>query len=421
MREWASLNKKEESSLDKIRYAGPKYEENEYEVMMDAIFNNWWSGGKYTIEAEELLRNMMKRQYGVLTNSGSSSNLLLMAAAKELYFKDGDKILTLACGFPTTVNPIIQNGLIPVFVDIDIRTLNLNPEILENALKKDTKIKGIFVAHTLGFKSNIKEILNIARKYDIEVFFDCCDAYGTLYDGEPIASYGKASTYSFFVAHHVSMGEGGGITTNDNDLFTIIRGMRNWGKYCASPKCCIRAENPELFCPATKFTKNSLVPEDFPAGYQFEWLGYNLKPLELQSAMLTVQLKRLEEFNKMRKDNYKYLYDRFNSLNYNYERWEIDEEVSPFAFPFMIPVSAPFKRKHLIDYLKLSKIESRVLFGGNLTKHPAFVKNKDKFEICGTLYNSDDIMNRLMIIGVSPVSNNLEKVIETITEFERKW
>lgn len=418
--QWVELNNSE--SIKKIRYAGPKLYQEEYVAMMDAIFNNWWSGGKYTIKAEQLLAEISDRNKGVLTNSGSSANLILMGAAKELYFNDGDKILTLSCGFPTTVNPIIQNRLVPVFVDVDIKSLNLSPEILENALKKDNNIKGLFVAHTLGFKSEIKEILDISRKYNIQVFFDCCDAYGTKYHNRPIQAYGKASTFSFYVAHHLTMGEGGGIVTNDDDLYTIMRGLRNWGKYCESDRCCIRSENPEAFCPTTKYTKDSLLPHDYMVKYQFEWLGYNLKPLELQSAILYEQIKRLDVFSSIRKDNYNRLYEYFKTIP-QFKIWEIDNDISPFSFPLLINKNSPFTRKHFMDHLTRNKIESRVLFGGNLTKHPAYQNKKQYWESIGEQTNSNIILNDFLMIGVSQIldKNDIDKIIEITTNFIQQW
>ena len=312
--EW--VKSKSSEQLDKVRYAGPVLGVDEYDNMLDAIFNDWWSGGKYTLDAELKLAKISLRNHGLLANSGSAANLLLMSAAKELYFKDGDKILTLSCGFPTTVNPIIQNRLVPVFVDISLDDLNLSPSLLEEAIKKDKDIKGVFVAHTLGFKSQINELLDIARKYNVIVFFDNCDSYGTKYNGKPIQSYGKAATYSFYVAHHVTMGEGGAITTNDSDLFMTMRGMRNWGKFCGAQTCCIRSSDPTLFCPTAKLTKNSELPKDYMVNYQFEWLGYNLKPLDLQAAILIKQLDRIEEFDIIRKENYNTLHDYFSNSKY---------------------------------------------------------------------------------------------------------
>lgn len=419
MCEWATLNNNEHTN--KIRYAGPKLGTEEYSAMLDAIFNDWWSGGKYTIKAEESLSQISDRNKGLLFNSGSSANLILMTGAKELYFKDGDKILTLSCGFPTTVNPIIQNRLIPVFVDVDAN-LSLSPETLEDSLKKDKKIKGVFVAHTLGFKTQIKEILDIARKYNIQVFFDSCDAYGTKYNGRPIQAYGKASTLSFYVAHHSTMGEGGGIVTNDDELYTIMRGLRNWGKHCESDKCCIRSENPEVFCPTLKYSKNSNLPSDYMVKYQFEWLGYNLKPLELQSAILSEQLKKIDEFTLIRQQNYDKLYNYFKNIPH-FKIWKIDEDVSPFSFPFLVNKNAPFTRKHLADHYTRNKIECRMLFGGNLMKHPAYENKKQYWESIGDHKNADLILNTFLMLGVSQIlsEQDINKIIEITTEFLKQW
>ena len=420
MSEWVILNNSHH--INKIRYAGPKLDVEEYNAMMDAIFNDWWSGGKYTIKTEQLLSEISDRNKSLLVNSGSSANLLLMAAAKELYFKDGDKILTLSCAFPTTVNPIIQNRLKPVFVDIDLNTLGLSPETLETALKNDNNIKGVFVANTLGFKSPINEILDVARKYNTQVFFDDCDAYGTKYKNRPIQAYGKASTLSFYVAHHATMGEGGGIVTNDDDLYIVMRGLRNWGKHCESDKCCIRSEDPESFCPTFKYSKNTSLPHDYMVKYQFEWLGYNLKPLDLQSAILYEQLKKMDTFTQIRKDNYKKLFDYFKNIPY-FIHWEIDDDISPFSFPLLINEKSPFIRKHLMDHFTRNKVECRVLFGGNLMKHPAYENKKEYWESIGDHKNTDLILNNFLMLGVSQIltNENIDKIIEVTDKFIKQW
>jgi CDP-6-deoxy-D-xylo-4-hexulose-3-dehydrase len=420
---WVNIKNEEDLGRKKIRYSGPVLGIDEYGNMLDAIFSDWWSAGKFTVEAEKKLAKISDRNYGLLCNAGSSANLLLMSAAKELYFKDGDKIITLSCGFPTTVNPIIQNRLIPVFLDIDLEDLNLNPELFEEAIKSDKKIKGLFVAHTLGFKSRINQILDIARKYNIHVFFDNCDSYGTFYHERPIQAYGKAATFSFYVAHHITMGEGGGIVTNDEELHATMRGFRNWGRYCSSPNCCIRSEHPELFCPINKLTKNCDLPSDYMVNYQFEYLGYNLKPLELQSAILIKQMDRIGEFSEIRKINYKKLLDYFKKSKYKFKTWDIDEDVSPFSFPFLIPDDAPFNRKHLVDFLKRNDIETRVLFGGNLMKHPAYQKNKHLWESFGTHHNANKITEKFLMIGVSQVNSeeHIETIINKIDEFIKQW
>jgi CDP-6-deoxy-D-xylo-4-hexulose-3-dehydrase len=420
---WIEKKNKETETLDKIRYSGPKLGKEEYERMLDAIFNNWWCGGKFTFETERKLAKTSNRDYGLLFNSGSSANLALMSAAKELYFEDGDKILTLSCGFPTTVNPIISNFLRPLFVDIDLKTLNLSPSLLEEVLDQDKKVKGVFVAHTLGFKSDIDALLNIARKYNVQIFFDCCDAYGTKYNGEPIQNYGKAATFSFYVAHHLTMGEGGGVVTNDDELNLVMRGFRNWGRYCALPNCCIRSSDPTMFCPTTKLTKDCSLPKDYIVNYQYEWLGYNLKPLDLQCAILYEQLDKLDEFNRIRKNNYGLLFDFMKQCRFGFRLWEIDNETSPFAFPFIIPEDAPFKRSHLTDFLRRNKIESRLLFGGNLMRHPAYEKKKHLWESYGEHTNANILTERFMMLGVSQIlsSQHIEKVITVLDEFFKKW
>lgn len=418
------VQKKQEEPLNKVRYAGPVLGVTEYDNVLTAIFSDWWSGGKFTVEAEDKLAKISDRNHGLLTNSGSSANLVLMSAARELYFQDCDKILTLSCGFPTTVNPIMTSRMIPVFVDISLEDLSLDLNLFEDALKNDSKIKGVFIAHTLGFKGKIDEILDIARRYNVLVFFDNCDSYGTKYKGRPIQSYGKAATYSFYVAHHLTMGEGGGITTNDQDLHLTMRGFRNWGRYCASTNCCVRSVKPEMFCPTSKLTRHCDLPEDYIVNYQYEWLGFNLKPLELQSAMLLAQIDKMSEFDSIRKKNYNNLLSYFKSnCKFKFTTWDIDDEVSPFAFPLLLPKDSPFTRKHLVDFLARKGIETRLLFGGNLMKHPAYTKKSAWWESYGSHTNADLISKSFVMLGVSQVNNDthISKVITEVENFCNTW
>ena len=419
----AWVEEKNKENLTKIRYAGPVFDKEEYSGMLDAVFSDWWSGGKYTIEAEQKLAKLADRNSGLLTNSGSSANLLLMSAAKELYFKDGDKILTLSCGFPTTVNPIITNRLYPVFVDIDLEDLSLSPEILENCLKKDKKIKGVFIAHTLGFAGKIDELLDIARKYNVLVFFDNCDSYASFYKGRALPAYGKAASYSFYVAHHITMAEGGAITTNDEDLNTVMKGMRSWGRYCSCKQCCVRSLTPNSFCPKNKFTKDTDLPADYIVNYQYEWLGYNLKPLELQSSMLLAQINKMEAFTKQRILNYNKLYDYFSKSKFNFKLWELKEGISPFAFPIIIPKDCPFQRHHLIDAMIRSGVETRLLFGGNLMRHPAYKNKSEYWESIGNMDNANLITEQFIMFGVSQVNNDqaMDLMIEKIDKFFAQW
>jgi len=409
---------KNKQKLDKVRYAGPVLGKEEYSGMLDAIFDGWWSGGKFTLEAEDKMAKISDRNHGLFVNSGSSADLILMSAAKELYFKDGDKILTLACGFPTTVNPIIQNRLVPVFVDIDTKDLSLNPDLLQEVLKNDPKIKGVFFAHTLGFVGDIDRILNIAREHNVQVFFDCCDAYSSTYNGKPVQAYGKGATFSFYPAHHCTSGEGGGIVTNDPEFFTVMRSFRSWGRWCASSSCCIRSVKPELFCPTQKLSKCSELPEDYAVNYTYEFLGYNLKPLELQAKILFHQLDRLDEFHNIRVKNYNRFYKYFQNKHIpDLKLWELTENVSPFSFPILLPDN--INRKHLMGHLARRGIETRLLFGGNLIKQPAYFKKKEYWETYGSLENSDKIMNKFIMLGVSQVNedHHIDKVIQEIDNF----
>ena len=421
MRTWAE-EKIAQEDVGKIRYAGPVLGAEEYSAIMTALFDNWWSGGKHTISAEKKLAQISNRNHALLLNSGSSANLVLMEAVRNLYLNQGDKVLTLACGFPTTVNAIIKSGLTPVLADIDLETLNINPQVMVEAAKKEN-IKAVFLPHTLGFKNYVDELLDAARELNLIVLFDACDAYGTKYKGNPIQNYGKAATLSFYVAHHMTMGEGGAVVTNDDDLARVMKGMRNWGKYCASDNCCIRSVDPSVFCPTTRLTLDSPIPNDHPVSYIYEWIGYNLKPLEIQSAMLSCQMDKLDGFNQARKKNYTILYDYFKKSKIPFKIWDMDEDTSPFSFPMIIPKEAPFIRKHFIDFLKRNKVETRVIFGGNLMRHPAYYKNEGTCIQYGDLINSNTIMEQALMLGVSHVNSEdtTLKMVDIIDEFLKKY
>ena len=421
MRQWVEA-RQSQSPINKIRYAGPVLGPDEYEAMMTAIFDDWWSGGQHTIKAEKKLANISDRKYAVLTNSGSSANLVLLEAMKDRYFKDGDRILTLACGFSTTVSPIIKAGLTPVFVDIDLNTLNINPQAIVRAVK-DLGIKGVFLPHTLGYKNDIEAIADIAKFSGLKVMYDACDAYGTVYQRKPIQHYGEAASLSFYVAHLITMGEGGAVVTDDSELYKAMRSIRSWGRYCSADTCCVRSIDPSAFCPTVRLTKDSPIPDDYPIGYIYEWLGYNVKPLELQSAVLSVQMDRIKEFSKVRVENYKRLQAYFEKSRMKFKLWDIDEDVSPFVYPVLIPDDAPFSRSEFVEYLKKNRVETRVIFGGNLTRHPAYYKNKNSYIVHGDLDNSNLIMEYGLTFGVSHVNDmaTTDKMIDIIDTFLKRF
>ena len=416
--EWADATANDRPS--KVRYSGPMFGRAEYQALLQAVFDGWWSAGKHTIRAERKLATISERSHGLLANSGSSANLLLMSAAKHVYgWPDGSRVLTLACGFPTTVNPIIQNRMVPVFADINLDGLDLTPAVAAEALDSCPDVRAIFVAHTLGFPCDVDGLADLARARGVQLFFDCCDAYGSTWANRPVQAFGKAATFSFYVAHHATMGEGGGIVTNDPELHIAMRSIRNWGRYCAASECCIRAERPDLFCPPARLTKNSTLPEDYAVNYQYEFLGYNLKPLDLQAAMLSVQLDRLAQFGEARVGNYEKLLSRIDSPHLR--TWPLPAEVSPFAFPLLIAESAPFKRKHIVDHLTRDGIETRLLFGGNLARHPAY--RKQRVIEAMPLPNSDAIMHRFFMVGCAPVVSeaDIDRMVSSIERFLAQW
>lgn len=416
--DWAKIKSEEYNNQKKVQYSGPKFSSEEYVSMMDAIFSNWWSGGRFSLETESKLASISNRKHALLCNSGSSANLLLMSAAKELYFENGDKIVTLACGFPTTINPIIQNNLIPVFVDIDLDTLNISLKNLRKIIQKDKDIKGVFIPHTLGFAANIEEVSAICSEFNIKLFWDCCDAYGTTHNDKYVQAYGDGATFSFYTAHHLSCGEGGAIVTNCERLNSTIRGFRNWGRWCAAPQCCIRSKDPNLFCPSKVLTPSCDLPEDYSVNYRFEWMGYNLKMLEIQAAILDKQLDRIGDFNQIRKNNYSILYDGLKDY-IAIKTWKIEDNVSPFAFPILFDSNQT--RSRFNKFMANNNIETRLLFAGNVTRHPAF-RNKDLYDIAEPLNNSDIITERFAMVGVSQINDAektniiLSKIVEFINE-----
>lgn len=412
----ALVGELKEEKPNKVRYAGPCFGKEEYQAGISALLSGWLCGGQYTLKSEQKLREISNREYSLLVNSGSSANLVGVSALKEQYFQDGDKILTLSCGFPTTVNPITQNNLVPVFVDIDNK-LGLDPNVLESCIK-EKGISGVFFAHTLGFCGDVDSILDICRKYDVVCAFDCCDAYTTKYKNRPLTSYGKIATYSFYPAHHLTAGgHGGAIVCNDQSLHQTMRGISRWGRFCSSSQCCIRSlpNGRDLFCPTMCYTNNPNIPEDYDVNYRFEWLGYNLQINEVQAAILSEQLNRIDDFDKIRVRNYNIL------LNWFKENWpecgiyDLEDGISPFSFFFTLPEKT--QRKHLVHHLKLDKIETRLLFGGKLQNHSAY--KKCKFEEFGGFENSEKIMNRGLMLGVSQIldEEDIGRICESLGKF----
>ena len=382
-----------------VNYAGRVYDEKEMINLVDASLDFWLTTGRYARQFEKNFAKFLDVKYCILTNSGSSANLLAISALtspllKERRLKHGDEVITSACGFPTTLNPIIQNNLVPVFVDIELGTYNINVDKIEKAISKKTK--AIFIAHTLGNPANLDKIIKIAKKYNLWFCEDNCDALGSKYKGKFTGSFGQISTCSFYPAHHITMGEGGAVLTDDKLLRRIILSIRDWGRdcWCESGKdnSCGRRFN----------RKFGSLPFGYDHKYVYSHIGYNLKVTDMQAAIGVAQLKKLNSYIKKRQDNFRYIDKHLKKFKEFLLLPQVSKNSNPswFGFPILVKESAPFDRADIVNFLEDKKIATRMLFGGNLVKQPAY---KDtKYRISGKLSNTNLVMNRLFWVGVYP-------------------
>ncbi|MCR4313023.1 MAG: lipopolysaccharide biosynthesis protein RfbH, partial [Candidatus Roizmanbacteria bacterium] len=310
--------------------------------------------------------------------------------------KSGDEFITCSVAFPTTVNPGLQYGLKPIFIDAELDTLNIDVDQIEKAITKKTKL--IMVAHTLGKPYNLKKIMRIAKKHNLWVIEDCCDALGSKYDGKLVGTFGDITTYSFYPAHIITMGEGGAVTTNNSLIHKSIRQFRDWGRDCW---CDTGKDNT---CRKRFGWKLGELPQGYDHKYIYSQIGYNLKTTDFQAAIGCAQLKKLPYFIKKRQENYGILYDFFKQYKKYFILMKDDkkEEVSYFGFPVIVKPSAPFSRNELTEYLEKNKIGTRNVFSGNLLRHPAYLNLKKKFKIIGDHKNADLIMSNAFWLGVYP-------------------
>lgn len=402
-----------------INYAGRVYDEKEVINLVDASLDFWLTSGRYAREFEKSLAELLGVQYCILTNSGSSANLLAISALTspmlgEKRLKYGDEVITIASGFPTTLNPIIQNNLVPVFVDIEIGTYNIDVSKIEKAITNKTK--AIFIAHTLGNPVEIEKILKISKKYGLWFVEDNCDALGSKYKGKYTGTFGHISTCSFYPAHHITMGEGGAVMTNIPMLRRIILSFRDWGRDCW---CEPGHDNT---CGKRFGRQSGRLPFGYDHKYIYSHIGYNLKITDMQAAIGCAQLKKLNKFIKARKRNFYYLYNHIKKYDKYFVLPQATEHSDPswFGFPILVKENSPFTRNDAVNYLEKNKIATRMLFGGNLTKQPAY--QGIKFKVVGGLQNSDLIMNNLFWIGVYPgitkkhiefINNIFDEMIKT--------
>ena len=398
-----------------IRYAGRVFDEKEIQAAVEASLDFWLTEGRFAEEFQIELAEKIGVEYALLTNSGSSANLLALTALTspllgEKQLKPGDEVITVAAGFPTTLNPIIQNGLVPVFVDVDISTYNAKVEEIEVAISKKTR--AIFIAHTLGNPFDLTHINKIVEKYDLYLIEDNCDALGSTYQGKNTGTFGHLATCSFYPAHHITTGEGGAVLTSNDTLARIVRSLKDWGRDCY----CGPGESNT--CGRRFSGQYGTLPFGYDHKYVYSHIGYNLKMTDVQAAIGLEQLKKLDRFCQTRRDNFKQWTRGFKAYKEYFILPEATEGSDPawFAFPATVRNNANFTRTELTNYLNENLIETRNLFGGNLLRQPAYLNIKHR--TIGELKNTDRIMNDTFFLGTYP-GIGIEQIEYTMAVIEK--
>lgn len=398
-----------------INYAGRVFDEKELVSLTDSTLDFWLTAGKFTSQFENDFADFLGIKHCMLTNSGSSANLLAMSALTshllgERRLHAGDEVITVAAAFPTTVNPIIQNRLVPVFVDVEPSTLNISADRIEDAITPKTK--AIFIAHTLGNPFDIDVVMESAENNNLWVIEDACDALGSKFDGKYVGTFGDLSTYSFFPAHHMTMGEGGAICTDDEVLKRIVMSFRDWGRDCYCPT------GHDNSCGKRFNTQMGELPFGYDHKYIYSHIGYNLKLTDMQAAVGVAQLEKLPSFINERKRNFSILYEGLQVFDEYFILPQTLSKADPswFGFPLTVRESAPFSRNDIVQYLENNKVATRMLFSGNLTRHPSF--EDVNYRVHGNLKNTDFIMNNTFWIGVYPGLTK-EMLRYTISMFQK--
>jgi len=379
--------------------SGKKLGVKELQNMVDASLDGWLTTGRFNTAFEKKLADFIGINHLITVNSGSSANLVAFSTLTsprlgDRAIKKGDEVIGVAAGFPTTVNPIVQFGAVPVFVDVEMDTHNINANLIEAAITPKTK--AIMLAHTLGNPFNCAKVKAICEKYDLWLIEDCCDALGATFDGQMVGTWGDIATLSFYPAHHMTMGEGGAVFMNDPLLKLIAESFRDWGRDCYC------APGVDDTCGKRFGQQLGTLPDGYDHKYVYSHLGYNLKITDMQAACGLAQLDSLESFIAKRRENFKYFSGRLSSLSEFIELATPTENSNPswFGFPVTIKESAGIKRLDIVKYLDQYKIGTRLLFAGNLTNQPYF---KDiEYRIAGSLENTDRTMNQTFWLGVQP-------------------
>jgi CDP-6-deoxy-D-xylo-4-hexulose-3-dehydrase len=398
-----------------IPVSGKVLNSDDLAFLIDSSLDLWLTTGRYAAEFEKKFAAWMGVKHCLLCNSGSSANLLAVTALTspmlgEKRLKPGDEVITVAAGFPTTVNPIFQNNLVPVFVDVKLPTYEIDVSQLEEAYSEKTR--AVIIAHTLGNAFDLFAVKAFCDKYDLWLIEDNCDAVGTLYNGKKTGTYGDLATISFYPAHHITMGEGGAVLTNNNKLKKIVESFRDWGRDCW---CEPGKDNT---CNKRYCWKLGDLPQGYDHKYTYSHVGYNLKVTDMQAAVGCAQLTKLDEFIAIRRNNFDYLYNSLKDLEDIFVLPEATPGAIPswFGFTLSLREGSNIERNHLVSMLEKSKIGTRLVFAGNLIKQPLYQDRN--YRVVGNLEISDFVMNQSFWLGVWPglTEQMLSHVVTTLKD-----
>jgi CDP-6-deoxy-D-xylo-4-hexulose-3-dehydrase len=382
-----------------VPVAGRVFDADEVSMLVDSALDFWLTAGRFADIFETEFARVFGTRFALLVNSGSSANLVALSCLtapelKERQLRPGDEVITVAAGFPTTVNPIFQNGLVPVFVDVTVPTYNVDVAQLEAA--RSPRTRAIMLAHTLGNPFDLAAVTAFARKHGLWLIEDCCDALGATFQNQPVGTFGDLATCSFYPAHHVTMGEGGAVMTSRPGLKRLAESFRDWGRDCW---CAPGKDNT---CGKRFDQKFGQLPECYDHKYVYSHVGYNLKVTDMQAAVGLAQLRKLPGFIETRRRNFHRLRDQLLDLQgyFILPRATADSEPSWFGFPLAVRPGSPFSRELLVRHLEARRIGTRLLFGGNLTRQPAY--QGLNYRVIGDLANTDFVMKQVFWVGIYP-------------------
>lgn len=402
-----------------VPVSGKVYGAKDMQLLAESALDFWLTTGRFNTEFEARLSKYIGVDHALTVNSGSSANLVAFSTLTSHYLRNdavkaGDEMITVATGFPTTINPALQYGVVPVFLDVDIPTYNIKAEMIEEAITEKTKV--IMLAHTLGNPFNVAEVMRVAEKYNLFVVEDCCDALGATYDDQHVGTFGHMGTLSFYPAHHITMGEGGAVFTDKPRLKRVMESMRDWGRDCW---CAPGVDNTcgKRFC-----RRLGDLPFGYDHKYTYSHCGYNLKITDMQAAVGLAQMDRLDDFVAARRRNFALLTELLRPLEDVLILPEATPRSNPswFGYPLTVCDGTPFTRDDIVKHLNDMKIGTRLLFGGNITRQP-YMKTRN-YRVVGDLTNSDIVTERTFWVGVYPGLGESEigYMVDTLSKFVRR-